>query len=115
MGFNSFTGLVPVTNKKRAGKASEVKGLVCTLAGNRLEPIDTDNPHVLGYVRLAEEQCALVFANFSECQQVVRANQLRLYGLSYEFRSLLSGEAFPLGDLALEPYDFVCLAPVADG
>jgi amylosucrase len=79
-------------------------------SGNQLEVINSDNDHVLGYVRISEKERLLVFANFSEQQQVVNANQLRLYGLSYKFKNLLSGEIFPLRDLILEPYEFACLS-----
>jgi hypothetical protein len=79
-------------------------------AGNQLQVIDTGNGHVLGYVRSSGKKRVLVFANFTEHQQVVRSNQLRLYGLSYEFKNLLSGETFALGDLSLEPYEFASLA-----
>jgi amylosucrase len=79
--------------------------------GNHLEVINTDNDHVMGYVRLFDSDRLLVFANFSEQQQVVNANQLRLYGLSYEFKNLLNGNIFPLRDLVLEPYEFACLSP----
>ncbi|MEW5872379.1 MAG: alpha-amylase family glycosyl hydrolase [Chloroflexota bacterium] len=78
-------------------------------SGNHLQVIHTGNVHVLGYVRVYGNERALVFANFSEAEQVVAANQLRLYGLSYTFTDLFTGEAFPLQDLRLEPYGFMCL------
>ena len=40
-------------------------------------------------------QRALVLANFSEQPQVIPANLLRLYGLSYQFTDLLSGRGCP--------------------
>jgi amylosucrase len=79
------------------------------LADGDLQVITTDNPHVLGYVRSAGEQRVLVFANFSEQAQSVPANLLRLYGLTYQFTELVSGQALRFGDLALEPFGFVCL------
>lgn len=75
----------------------------------RMEVMDLENLHVLGYVRTHEKQRVLVFANFSEAEQLIPANNLRLYGLSYHFRDLLSGEQLELRDLHLEPYDFLCL------
>jgi amylosucrase len=83
---------------------------VPAFGGNQLDVINTDNDHVLGYVRTFEKTRLLIFANFSEQQQVVPANQLRLYGLSYNFKNLLNGESFTLDDLVLEPYEFACLA-----
>ena len=83
--------------------------------GSEINVMDTGNEHVLGYVRQPASQKVgatgriLVFANFSEHQQIVPANQLRLYGLGYHFTNALSGESIPLQDLSLEPYGFVCL------
>lgn len=82
--------------------------------GSRMEVADTANQAVLGYVRILEGQNLkagriLIFANFSEKSQVVLANQLRLYGLSYQFTDLFTGKEFPLQDLLLEPYELACL------
>jgi amylosucrase len=78
--------------------------------GGQLQVMNTGNPHVLGYVRTHQHDSVLVFANFSESEQTVSANQLRLYGLSYQFVDLISAEAFPLQDLVLPSFGFVCLA-----
>lgn len=78
-------------------------------AGNELQVMDTGNPHVLGFVRTFGDQSVLVFANFTEQEQIVPANQLRLYGLSYQFTDLLKGNEMELDDLGLGPYEFMCL------
>jgi glycosidase len=78
-------------------------------SGGELEVVDTGNAHVLGFVRSSAGQRLLVLANFSERQQTVAFNQLRLYGLSYRFRDLVTGAEIPLGDFTLEPYRFACL------
>jgi glycosidase len=70
----------------------------------------TGNPHVLGYLRTSGNHRLLVYANFSEAEQTISANQLRLYGLGYTFTHLLTGETFALHDLNLGPYEFACLA-----
>ena len=88
----------------------ELRKNCLAFGGTELEVINTDNDHILGYLRVAENDRLLVFANFSEQQQVVSANQLRLYGLSYEFKNLFNGEIFSLQDLVLEPYEFACLS-----
>jgi glycosidase len=79
--------------------------------GDELLVIDTGNKHVLGYVRLAEDERLVVLANFSEAEQVVSGNQLRLYGLSYTFTDLISGEQIGMGELVLDAYQFACLKP----
>ena len=78
-------------------------------AGAEMQVISTGNAQVLGYVRSFEGQRALVFTNFSEQEQTLPSNLLRLYGLSYEFVNALTGNPQPEGDLHLEPYDFLVL------
>jgi len=94
-----------------------LKGLIAlrkahpAFGGDELQVIETGNEHVLGYVRLADGERLILLANFSEAEQVVTGNQLRLYGLSYHFTDLNSGEQLGMGDLALSAYQFVCLKP----
>ena len=78
-------------------------------SGIDLEVMETDNEHVLAYMRKSDDQRLLIFANFSENEQLISANILRLYGLSYQFTDLISGEKIPLGDVVLNPYQFLCL------
>ena len=78
--------------------------------GSETEFIDTGNPHVLGYVRRHGGQRMVVLANFSEREQAVAANELRLHGLGYSFVDLVSGRALDAGaDLVLESLGFVWL------
>ncbi len=79
------------------------------LAGGLLQGIETGSPRVLGYLRVHAGEQVLVLANFSEQAQVLPANLLRLYGLSYHFTDLVSGARLPPGDLTLDAYAFVCL------
>ena len=74
-----------------------------------LEVIDTGNDHVLGFARLQGSRRALVFANFSEEEQVLQANLLRLYGMGYTYTDLLRGETLSQQDLYLSALGFVCL------
>jgi amylosucrase len=79
------------------------------LAGGHLQVVETGSPHVLGYLRVHAGEQVLVLANFSEQPQIIPANQLRLYGLSYRFTDLVSGVEIEPGDLALDSYSFACL------
>ena len=74
-----------------------------------MQIIDSGNQSVLGYQRTHGSERALVFANFSEGKQTIPANLLRLYGLSYTYQDLLEKQTISFADLALEPYQFVCL------
>jgi amylosucrase len=80
-------------------------------SGQMIQVMDTNSPHVIGYVRFHEGQRLLVLANFSDHEQQLDVNLLRLYGLSYQFRDLLRGQAVPFDHLRLEPYQLVCLQP----
>ena len=86
------------------------------LAGVATDPVDPGNDHVLGYVRrhAPDPGRLLVLANFTERDQPVAANQLRLHGLGYAFTDLVTGDPIAAdADLALAPYQFVWLAPRA--
>jgi amylosucrase len=74
------------------------------------EIIDTGNPHIFGYVRHHDGQRVLVLASFTEQEQRIAANELRVHGLSYTFTDLVTGEQITSNeDLTLEPYRFVWL------
>jgi hypothetical protein len=81
-------------------------------AGNEMEVIEPGSEHVFGYVRYHEGERVLALANFSAQSQTVDANTVRLYGLSYSYRDLVTGDEISLNnDLVLEPYRFVWLVP----
>ncbi len=79
--------------------------------GIEMQVIDTGNENVLGYVRIAGDERLVLLANFSEADQVIAGNQLRLYGLSYEFTDLVSGKQVIMENLVLDAYQFACLKP----
>jgi hypothetical protein len=74
-----------------------------------MQLIDMENNHILGFTRVSNSHRVLIFANFSEGEQVVPFNILRLYGLQHNREDLLTGENIPFADLPLEPNQFVCL------
>lgn len=78
-------------------------------SGHETEVIDTNNPHVFGYLKTQGGERVLCLANFSEDEQMLPVNLLRLYGLGYQFTELVNGESVPWKDLALSPYQFICL------
>ena len=77
--------------------------------GGEFQWVDSGSEQVFAFLRTHEGERALVLANFSEQPQRIEANLLRLYGLSYRFKDLLSGLQVPAADLNLGPYDVVCL------
>ncbi len=76
---------------------------------NQMQIMNTENVHVLGFARIFENQRVLILANFSEGEQKVSANILRLYGLSQSFTDLLTGLGQGTQDINLSPYQLLCL------
>jgi amylosucrase len=73
-------------------------------SGSNMQVMDLGNPHVLGYVRHNSGQRVIILANFTEQEQSIPSNQLRLYGLTYKFTDLIKGEEIPFRDLKMEPF-----------
>jgi len=78
-------------------------------SGGEMQVINTQNVHVLGYMRVNDVRRALVFANFSEREQQLPFDLLRLYGLNYAYRDMLSGKEVPNGEIVLEPYQLLMI------
>jgi amylosucrase len=78
-------------------------------SGHQMQVVNSGNPHVFGFIRSYDGERALILANFSEKEQNIAANQLRLYGLGYSFVDLISGKSMLYGDLTLQAYQFLCL------
>lgn len=95
-----FLGLKKIINIRRSNKA---------FSGHETDFIDTGNPSVFGYVRTDGSRRVVILANFSERNQAVQSNLLRLYGLGYEYYDLLSDCVFPPEDIVMKPYQFICL------
>jgi len=74
------------------------------------EIVDSGNAHVFAYFRQHAEQSVLVLANFSEREQVLAANRLRLLGLRKTVTDLMAGRTIiATQSLAVEPYQFMVL------
>jgi glycosidase len=81
-------------------------------SGGEFQWVDAGSTQVFAYLRTHQGARAVVIANFGEDPQTVQANILRLYGLSYHFRDLLSGQEVGVEDLHLGAYQVVCLQAV---
>ena len=91
----------------------ELRKATPAFGGNQMEVINLGADHVFAYVRPGSGgQRVLVLANFTEHTQPVSTNELRLYGLSYQFTDLISGRQMALegNPLVLEPYQVLWLA-----
>lgn len=77
-------------------------------AGGTLQVVDTLNEHVLGFVRQSERgRRLLVFANFSERDQVLLPVVSQQKNLSVKTRLHGQAELLPDASLLLRPLDFV--------
>ncbi|MBP9075114.1 MAG: alpha-amylase family protein, partial [Caldilineaceae bacterium] len=67
------------------GKLIHLRKIYVGFGGNDMQVINLGNGHVFGYVRANQGQRVLVLASFTEREQVISANELRLRGLGYAF------------------------------
>ncbi len=82
-------------------------------AGQHMELVKTDNPHLLGFVRYHDSHRLIVIANFSEDPQVMSGNSIRTAGLGRFFKDLLTETTYPTSDdLEVGPYDYLWLSRV---
>jgi amylosucrase len=89
------------------------KGTPVFTAG-QIETALTENEHVLGYTRTYMGKRVLVFANFSEHEQIIPARVLEQYGFSRGVRRLHGLSNLPKGEnLSLVSYDFFVLQSAA--
>lgn len=79
--------------------------------GNQMGVIPLGTNHIFAFVRTNNEQRVIVLANFTEHDQVVHPNELRLYGLGYTFQELISNQKFTLAEepLRLDAYQTMWL------
>ena len=78
-----------------------------------IEPIETQNAHVLGFAHYHATGPVLIFANFSERPQAVRAEVLHQQSLGWPAADLISDGRVALNEeLNLSPYQLAWLKPV---
>lgn len=80
------------------------------------EIIDVGNNHVFGYFRYHAGHNVLVLANFTERQQAVAGNRLRLLGLRKTLTDIVSGKTVRATEqLLLEPYQLLVVVGAVSG
>lgn len=86
-----------------------VRAKTPAFAGNRLIDFETNNPHVLGYQRPADDGAVLALANFADSPEHVDATTLS--GLEGDAVDLLTQETVRIADgLTVPPQEFRWLA-----
>jgi glycosidase len=78
-------------------------------SGGEVQIVETENPHVLGFIHSQDQERVLVLANFSEGGQVISRNLLRVSGFGETSQDLLGRTVSPTGDVLLEPYQLMAL------
>jgi amylosucrase len=94
--FTGLEHLIAVRKKNVVFSDGEVQMIDC-------------GSHVLAFIHANQAKRVLVLANFCEKDQVVQANLLRIYGLGYKFRDLVSNKIVHLKDITLKPYQLMVL------
>lgn len=78
--------------------------------GSQMRLLQTDNDHVISYLRWSEGALLVVIANFADSTQTVNMRRLRTEGLAHFFRDDLSKRTISTHDnLDLEPYELLWL------
>jgi glycosidase len=80
-------------------------------AGSELEIISTENEHVLGFVRTHGDKRAVIFANFSENEQVLPARILTQYNCHPAQIILGLSQFAPQKELTLAPLELLVFCP----
>ena len=78
-------------------------------SGGDLEVFQTGNEHVLGFARLHKGKRMLIFANFSEAEQILPVRVLDGLSIGELKRRHGSGKLTTAGELLLAPYDLLAL------
>lgn len=78
-------------------------------SSSAIQVMKTENQHVLGFTKQYQQQHLVILANFSENEQVIPANILRLYGLGYRFEDRITTQSYDLSDIHLQPLQLMLL------
>ena len=78
------------------------------LRNGGMELVDTDNPHLFGYIRDDGDQRLLIINNFSEYAQVMNAATLAASGMTRDTHEIFTQRAIPAGeDLEIDAYRYL--------
>ncbi len=94
-------------------KMIAVRKSLPALAGQNMDLMTTNNPHVLGFIRYRASDRLIVTANFSEQPQPVSGNLIRTAGMGRFFQDAISGRTYTTNsDVELGPYEILWLCRV---
>lgn len=91
----------------------QVRQRTPAFSGTETEFIETGNDHVLGFFRTSHDQSVLVLSNFSEEEQSIAANRMRMLGIRRMLSDIVAGKTLTAShELILGPYQFMVLVGV---
>lgn len=91
-------------------RLSEIRNRTEVLSGHNMTVLDPGNHHLFAFIRANAAGRLLVAANFTERSQPLSGNVLRLHGLGYRFRDLITDDMVDSNhDLTLAPYQVLWL------
>jgi len=89
-------------------KLSKLRKQLPQLRNGGMEVVDTGNPHLFGYIRANGGQRLLIINNFSEFDQVIRADRLAAGGLTRDAHEIFTQKTLPIGeDLVFDGYRYM--------
>lgn len=108
------TGTVEHTLFGALRKMIEIRKSQPAMAGGEMEVVHTGNGGVFSFVRRHDGGTLLVLANFTEREQRVPSNEIRVYGQGYRFSELIGGADLLLDQQStvLSPYALQWLIPI---
>lgn len=85
--------------------------------GNQMDVVHIGSDHIFAFVRTNQQQRILVLANFTEREQRIDPNEIRLYGLGYQFHDLIADLSLNLSSepIRLDPYQVMWLESAKPG
>lgn len=99
--FRSLQQLISVRKSQQA------------FAGQEMDLVRLDNPHLLSFTRTNCSHRMVVVGNFSELEQTFDGNNLRTAGVGRFFQDAITQETFHTSDqLTLQPYQLLWLSRV---
>ena len=111
--IESYEGSIRKAIFRSLQRMIQVRKSLPALAGQAMDLVSSNNPHVLCFLRQNDGHRLIVAANFSEVPQAISGNTLRTAGLGRFFQDAITAETYPTSeDLLLEPYQYLWLARV---
>ncbi|MEQ9406185.1 MAG: alpha-amylase family glycosyl hydrolase [Fuerstiella sp.] len=108
-------GMAPIRRRifRSLQKLIAIRKTLPALAGQQMELVSVDNPHLLSFIRVNQGHRLIVVGNFSEDTQVFEGNRLRTAGLGRFFEDAITHQTYATsGNLTLDPYQILWLCRV---